>query len=103
MVDLSRALMTAYKSGKVLFGADSTLKNAMTGKVRLIVAASNCPEKLGRDLEYYCKLSNIPFLVYSRPSIELGRVFGKPFTISALAIKDLGDSDILKVAEEGNV
>ncbi|MCW4021421.1 MAG: 50S ribosomal protein L30e [Candidatus Bathyarchaeota archaeon] len=103
MADLNRALAMAVKTGKVLFGANSTLKGAMTGKVQLIVAASNCPEKLRANLEYYCKLSKVPFVIYPRTSLELGRVCGKPFIVSALTIRDPGDSDILKTAVKNGV
>jgi large subunit ribosomal protein L30e len=75
----------------------------MTGKVRLAVISSNCPENIRRDLERYCNLSGIPLVVSPRNNVELGRVCGKPFAISALAIRDPGDSDILKLAEKENV
>lgn len=98
MADLDKALAIAAKTGKVLFGANSASENAMSGKVRLVVAASNCPSELRENLEYYCRLSKVPFIIYPRTSLELGRVCGKPFVVSALAIRDPGDSDILKVA-----
>jgi len=98
VADLDKALAMAVKTGKVLFGANSALESARRGKVRLIVAASNCPADLRGNLEYYCKLSRVPFADYPRPSLELGRVCGKPFVVSALAIRDPGDSDVLKVA-----
>jgi len=103
MVSLDRALSIAVKTGKVLFGANSTIKNVMTGKVRLAIVASNCPDEIRKTLEKYCKLSKIPLIVYPRNNVELGRVCGKPFSISTLAIRDPGDSDILKMAEGKNV
>ena len=103
MADVNAALRMAVKTGKVLFGANSTLKSAMSGKVRLIVAATNCPENLRADLERYSKLSKIPFLVYSGTSVELGRICGKPFVVSALAVRDPGDSDLLKIARRDSV
>jgi len=36
-------------------------------------------------------------------SIDLGAVCGKPFMVSALAIREPGDSDILKLAEAADV
>jgi len=103
VVNLDQALAIAVKTGKVLFGTNSTMKNVMTGKVRLTIVASNCPDKIRRDLEKYCKLSGIPLIVYPRNNVDLGRVCGKPFSISVLAIRDPGDSDILKMAEGRNV
>ena len=103
MVSLDQALGIAVKTGKVLFGANSTIKNVMTGKVRLAIIASNCPDEIRKKIERYCKLSGIPLIVSPRNNVELGRVCGKPFSISALAIRDPGDSDILKMAEGKNV
>jgi len=103
MVSLDQSLSIAVKTGKVLFGANSTIKNVIAGKVRLAIVASNCPDEIRRTLEKYCKLSEIPLIVYPRNNMELGRVCGKPFSISALAIRDPGDSDILKMVKERNV
>jgi large subunit ribosomal protein L30e len=75
----------------------------MSGKVQLVIAASNCPKRVREELEHYCKLSKIPFLAYPKTSAELGRVCGKPFVVSAMAIRDHGDSDIVKIAEDRNV
>jgi len=103
VADLDTSLAIAVKTGKVLFGANSTLNSTMSGKVQLVIAASNCPKKLRAELEYYCKLSKIPFLAYSKTSVELGRMCSRPFIVSAMAIRDHGDSDIVKIAEDRNV
>jgi large subunit ribosomal protein L30e len=75
----------------------------MTGKAKLIIVASNCPKTTRESLNYFCKLSGISLLSYPKTSLELGRICGKPFSISALAIRDAGNSDILTIAEEKNV
>jgi len=103
VADLDKALAIAVKTGKVSLGTNSTLKSVSTGKVRLVVVASNCPKKVREDLEYYSKLSKIPIIPYSGTGLELGRVCGKPFLVSALAIRDPGDSDILSIAVENDV
>ncbi|MEM2110725.1 MAG: 50S ribosomal protein L30e [Candidatus Bathyarchaeia archaeon] len=103
MADLDRAISMAVKTGKVLFGANTVLNSAMTGKAKLIIVASNCPKATRENLDYYCKLSGISLLSYPKTSLELGRICGKPFSISVLAIRDAGDSDILTMAEEENV
>jgi large subunit ribosomal protein L30e len=43
-------------------------------------------------------LSGVPLIVYEGTSLELGAVCGKPFTVSAMTIREAGDSDILKAA-----
>ena len=103
MVDLNKSISMAVKTGKVLFGANSALKSARLGRARLIIVASNCPKNIRDDIEYYCKLSGIPLLIYRGSSLDLGAVCGKPFMVSALVIREAGDSDILKLAVKENV
>jgi large subunit ribosomal protein L30e len=99
MIDVDKAIATAVKTGKVSFGANSATQNAKTGKAKLIILASNCPQGTREDIEYYCKLSNVPFITYKGSSIDLAAVSGKHFTVSALSIREPGDSEILRLTE----
>jgi large subunit ribosomal protein L30e len=99
MIDIDKAIANAEKTGKVSFGADSAIKNAKTGKVKMIIVASNCPENTRKDIEYYCKLSAVPLITHKGSSLDLAGVCGKPFVISALSIREPGDSEILKLIE----
>jgi len=101
--ELNRSIAIAVKTGKVLFGSNSTIKSIMSGRARLVVIASNCPKDIREKIEYYCKLSEIPLVVYPGTSLDLGSACGKPFLVSALTIRDPGDSDILKFTGGGNV
>lgn len=99
MIDIDKAIATAAKTGKVSFGANSAIQSTKTGKAKMIVLAQNCPEEIRKDLEYYCKLSNIPLIVYKGSSTDLAAVCGKPFLLSALTIREPDDSEILKLTE----
>jgi len=103
MIDVNKAIATTVKTGKILFGTSNAIKNAKTRRAKLIIVTSNCPQKIREDIEYYCKLSNIPVTIYKGTSIDLGAVCGKSFKVSALTIREPGDSDILKLAEAANV
>jgi large subunit ribosomal protein L30e len=100
MIDINKAIATAVKTGKVTFGAVSAVQNAKTGKARMIVVASNCPKETHDEIEHYCKLSNVPCMVFKGSVLDLASVCGKPFTVSALSIREPGDSEILKLTEE---
>jgi len=100
VIDIDKAIAAAVKTGKVSFGADSAIQNARTGKAKMIVIAANCPKNVREDIEYYGKLSNVPFMSYRGSTIDLAAVCGKPFTVSALSIREPGDSEILKLTEE---
>jgi len=105
VIDINKAIAATVKTGKVLFGAKNTIKTAKIGKAKLIIVAANAPRSIREDIEHYCKLSNIPIILYNGTSIDLGMVCGKPFTVSALTVRDPGDSDILKLklTEAANV
>ncbi len=100
MIDLNKAIATAVKTGKVMFGIDSAVQNAKTGKAKMIVLAANCPKRSSEDVERLCNLSNVPLIVFKGSALDLAAVCGKPFTISALSIREPGDSEILKMTEE---
>jgi large subunit ribosomal protein L30e len=100
VIDIDKAITTVVKTGKVSFGAKLAIQNAKTGKAKLIISAANCPKNICEDIEYYCKLSNVPLITYKGSSIDLAAVCGKPFIISTLSIKEPGDSEILRLIEK---
>jgi large subunit ribosomal protein L30e len=99
VIDIDKAIASAVKTGKVSLGAASAVQNAQTGKAKLIVVAANCPQDTRKDIEYYSGLSNVPLITYKGTSLDLAAVCGKPFSVSALSIREPGDSEILKLME----
>ncbi|HJW98021.1 MAG TPA: 50S ribosomal protein L30e [Candidatus Bathyarchaeia archaeon] len=97
MIDVDKAITAAVKTGKVSFGACSAVQSAQTGKAKLIIIAANAPKEVREDIEYYGKLSKVPLIVYKGSSLDLAAVCGKPFTVSALSIREPGDSEVLKL------
>ena len=99
MIDVDKAIATAVKTGKVSFGANMALQNAKTGKAKIIVLAANCPKDIKEQVEYYGKISKVPVMTYRGTSMDLAAVCNKLFIISALSIRETGDSEILKLIE----
>jgi large subunit ribosomal protein L30e len=99
MIDVDKAIATAVKTGKVSFGANAALQNAKAGKAKMVILASNCPKDIKEEIEYNCKLSNVPVMTYKGVSMDLANVCSKPFIVSALSIRETGDSEILKAIE----
>ncbi len=99
MVDIGKAIRMAVRTGKVILGSKRTIQLIKQGKAKLAIIASNCPDQIKNDLEYYCKLSNIPIYVYDGTSWDLGAVCGKPFMVAVMAIIEPGDSEILKLTK----
>ena len=99
MIDVDKAIATAVKTGKVSFGSNTALQNAKTGKAKMIVLAANCPKDIKEQVEYYGKISKVPTMTYKGTSMDLAAVCNKLFIISALSIRETGDSEILKAIE----
>jgi len=89
VIDMARALKTAATTGDVRFGLAETKKSLKKGEAKLVVVASNCPQKEIRS----GAASKV--IVFSGTNVELGSACGKPFPISALAIINPGESNIL--------
>lgn len=100
MIDIDKALASAVKTGKVSFGANTALQNAKTGKAKMIVLSSNCPKDIKEQVEYYGEISKVPVITYKGTSIDLAEVCSKLFIISAMSIRETGDSEILKVVDQ---
>jgi len=101
MIDINKAITTSVKTGKVVLGINNALKSAKHGRAKLILLSSNCPKSLIDEVAHYAKSSDVPVVIYKGSSIDLGIVCGKPFMVSALTIREPGDSDILKLTEAG--
>jgi large subunit ribosomal protein L30e len=99
VIDVDKAIATAVKTGKVSFGANAALQNAKTGKAKIIILAANCPKDIKEQVEYYGKISKVPVMTYKGTAMDLAMVCNKLFIISALSIRETGDSEILKVIE----
>lgn len=99
MIDIDKAIASAVKTGKVSFGTNAAVLNAKTGKAKMIILAANCPKKVKDEIEYNGKLSKVPVMIYRGDSMDLANVCGKMFIISALSVREAGDSEILKAVE----
>lgn len=89
MIDIGRALRTAITTGNVRFGLEQTTKVMETGEARLVIVSDNCPEESIKRAE------SVRVIEFSGNNMELGAACGKPFSISALAVLDPGESNIL--------
>ncbi len=86
-MDISRALKTAISTGRVHFGVKQAKKAIQSGKAKMLIVASNCPEKFNGDNVVH----------FNGTNIDLGVACGKPFGISVITIEDEGESSILKI------
>ncbi len=98
-VDVNKQLEIAVRTGKVSFGVKEAVDAARFGKAKLLIMSSNCPEPHQRTILQYAKQSSVPIYRYQGSSVDLGGACLKPFVVAVLAVKEPGDSEILKLVE----
>jgi large subunit ribosomal protein L30e len=92
-VDIERILRKAIKTGKVFLGSKRTIKALKNGEAKVVVIAANCPSDVKSKIEKF----NVPVIEFKGTNMELGAVCGKPFSVAALAVADIEESEILNV------
>lgn len=91
-MDFESSLRRAIKTGAVKKGQNATKKCIESGTAMMVVIAENCPEEFRIYLE---GVENLFVHTYKGSSMALGKSCGQPYMVSALAIEDAGESDIL--------
>ena len=93
-MDFNASLRKAVKTGTVFLGRNRTRECIDEGKARLVVVAENSPESVKNMVSGI----DIPVYVYEGSSVQLGKACGMPYVVSALAVVEPGESDILNAA-----
>ncbi len=97
--DVNRELQKVLNKGEVRIGSKETIKAFMRREAKIIIHASNCPEKIKKVFEDADTEENGDLTIYKYPAnnLELGLACGKPYSIASLCITDTGDSEILRL------
>jgi large subunit ribosomal protein L30e len=95
-MDFNASLRKAIKTGDVILGRNQTEDSIQQGKARLVILAKNSPESFKK---FASQKEGLPVHIYEGSSMQLGKACGKPFLVSALAVIDPGESDILSLQE----
>ena len=96
-MDVQRSLRTVIATGKVLIGADQTVKAVQRGEAKLVILATNAPN--AEDIRAVATKGKIPIYAFDGMGTQLGPACGKPFSVSALAVLDAGTSDVMQLAK----
>jgi large subunit ribosomal protein L30e len=95
MVDnaqLSKVLKDAMKSGKSAVGAKESIA-AVKGSKGILVTKS-IPPALGGRLRDEAKKNGVPVIELTLSSAELARLVGRPYKVSAMALRNVSDTDV---------
>ncbi len=96
MINIDRALRSSIRTGKVVLGSNQTIEFGTNGQAKLIIYAEDCPQHVKTDLT----VLEIPIYRYQGRGKDLGSACGKPFSVSALAIIDPGESEVMALLRE---
>jgi large subunit ribosomal protein L30e len=95
---LEKVIKDAIEEDKCTFGtkeAISTIKNS-----KLIVLSHSIKEETLEKIQQVAKGSKVPTLKFNGSSVELGRLCGTQFRISAVSLKTLSDNNLKAITKE---
>ncbi|RMD58659.1 50S ribosomal protein L30 [Candidatus Woesearchaeota archaeon] len=79
-------LQKLLAEGKLVFGAERTLKLLREGKVRKVFLASNCKQSVKEDVERFCEVGSIDCVALEQSGEEVGTLCRKPFSIAVVGV-----------------
>jgi large subunit ribosomal protein L30e len=95
MVDqqvLGRVLKEAMKGGKYTLGTKEVVSEVKSSKV--VIAASPMSGKSGERLKLEAEKNKVPVVILDRNSAQLGKLLGRPYKVSAIALRQISESDL---------
>ncbi len=94
---LSRILKEAMKGGKSTVGAKETIAS-MKGAKALLFTRS-VPPRLGAKLRAEAEKNGVPVVEVGISSAELARMLGRPYRVSAMALKSISEADVKQLTK----
>lgn len=89
---LARVLKEAMKSGKYTIGTKDVISELKSAK--LVIAAKSIGDTGGDGgLTKEAEKSKVPVVHVDRSSAQLGKMIGRPFRVSAIALRVVAEAD----------
>lgn len=95
MVDnayLAKVLKDAMKAGKSALGAKESMAAVKGSKA--VLCTRSLPPALGSKLRAQAQEHGVPVVELSLTSAELARLVGRPYKVSAIALRGVSDADV---------
>lgn len=102
MASLDDELKRTIATGKVSLGTRSVLREIGLGRAKIVILSSNIEPSQKERILKLAEDSSVPVLEHRKPGIDLGNLCGKPFSVSAISVRDTGDSKITSLAGSRN-
>ena len=97
MKNLEKIIKEAKSSKKYKEGVKEVRSNVKGSK--LIIVSTSLSNNDKQFIEEHCKELKVPIYYYGDNSIKLGRLFNRPYRISAVALKSVTDEDVNALLE----
>ena len=101
MVDqqvLAKILKEAMKGGRYSLGAGEVIADMKGSK--LILLTESLPVDTRAKLTEEAQKNNVKVVDLEKNSTELGRMIGRPFRVSALALRQVSDSELRQLTPQ---
>lgn len=98
MVDVAKVLKDVVKKGKVKIGEKQTKVSINNSSAKLVVVSDNCPYSI--EITTLAKEKKVPIYNYNSDGVDLGYACGKNFAVTAFAVIDEGESNILQLIKK---
>jgi ribosomal protein L30E len=89
---LARVLKEAIKSGKYTIGTRAVISELKSAKI-VIAATSLAGGDSQRGLAAEAEKNKVPIVKIDKSSAQLGRMLGRPFRVSAVALRVVAEGD----------
>ncbi len=96
-MEADEELRESERTGEVVLGSNETLEATKSGEAQLTVISTSPPKEVEEKLRKYTDENDISLHYYPGGSKDLGLALGKPFSVSVLAVLDVGDSSVLEL------
>jgi large subunit ribosomal protein L30e len=97
---LARVLKDAMKSGKYTIGTKEVISELKSAKM-VIAASTHSSDGSEKSLAREAEKNNVPIVKIEKSSAELGKMLGRPFRISAVAVRVVAEGDYRQLLGSG--
>ena len=95
---LEKALTNAIKERKRTLGAKQIMSSME--KSKLIVISQSIPSEISQKIEQSAQNNDVPLLHFHNTSVILGKLCGLQFSVSAISINSLSDTNVQAILKE---
>jgi large subunit ribosomal protein L30e len=95
-MDIKTELTVLRRTGKFVMGFRQSYLAMLRRESKVVLVAKDCPDEFRRELSSASRMTGVQVVETDLSSLELGRLRGKPFHVSTVAVLDPGTSSLGK-------